>query len=209
MRAHCPVILKIAHLGRGFWCARPVAAGWEMTMNRVVAIALCGLSLGACSGMPSMPSFSLPTAAPAATTVQFESEPAGAEAKTSTGQTCRTPCSLTVAANEFTATFTHQGYQPQTVPVRIVPSNEPIDPNTGEVPPPRLVPNPVYVELQPAPPPAARKPARSQRPRATTSSSSSAPRPAATRPPATSAPPPPPAPAPAPAAPWPPPPPAR
>jgi hypothetical protein len=179
-------------------------------MNRVVIIALCGLGAGlaGCSGMPSMslPSFSLPSAAPAATTVQFESEPAGAEAKTSTGQTCRTPCSLTVAANEFTASFTHPGYQPQTVPVRIVASNEPIDPNTGEVPPPRLVPNPVYVELQPAPPTPARKPAASKRPRAATSTPAAtppkAPRPAA-RPTAPSAPP---APEPAPAAAWPPPP---
>jgi len=183
-------------------------------MNRPVAIALGALSLalGACSGMPSMPSFSLPSAAPAATTVQFESEPAGAEAKTSTGQTCRTPCSLAVAANEFTATFTHPGFQPQTVPVRIVPSNEPIDPNTGEAPSPRLVPNPVYVELQPGPPPAAaRKPSPNKRPRATTTSSSGstpAARPAA-RPAAASAPPPPPAPQPAPAAAWPPPPPSR
>ena len=185
-------------------------------MNRAVAIALGALSLtlslalGACSSMPSMPSFSLPSAAPAATTVQFESEPAGAEAKTSTGQTCRTPCTLTVAANEFTATFTHPGYQPQSVPVRIVPTNEPIDPNTGEAPSPRLVPNPVYVELQPAPPQAARKPSPNKRPRATTTSSNTstpAARPAA-RPPA-SAPPPPPAPQPAPAAAWPPPPPSR
>ena len=56
--------------------------------------------------------------------MQFESEPAGAEARTSLGQTCRTPCSLAVAANEFTVSFTLPGYQPQTVPVRIVTSTE-------------------------------------------------------------------------------------
>ena len=62
--------------------------------------------------------------------MQFESEPAGAEARTSTGQTCRTPCSLAVAASEFTVSFALPGYQPQTVPVRVVASTEPRDPNS-------------------------------------------------------------------------------
>ena len=171
-------------------------------MKRTVAIAACGFSLAGCSGlsMPSMPSFSL--GSPAPTTIQFESEPAGAEARTSTGQACRTPCSLAVAASEFTVAFTLQGFQPQTVPVRIAASTEPIDPNTGMAPAPRMVPNPVYVELVAAPPqPAARKrpPARPrpQQPAAT------APRPAAPAPAPPAAPA---APAPAPAAAWPPPP---
>ena len=130
-------------------------------MNRVVAITALTLTLGACSGGSSwIPE--LPRGTPAATTVQFESEPAGAEARTSQGQACRTPCSMAVAANEFSVTFTQPGFQPQTVPVRVVTSNEGLDPNTGEVPPPRLAPNPVYVELMPgAPPPPA---ARSRRP---------------------------------------------
>ena len=99
-------------------------------MKRTVAIAACGFGLAGCSGlsMPSMPSF--PLGSPPATTIQFESEPAGAEARTSTGQACRTPCSLAIAANEFTVAFTLQGFQPQTVPVRIAASTEPIDPNT-------------------------------------------------------------------------------
>ena len=117
------------------------------TMKRIVAIAACGLSLAACSSMPSWMSFDLPKGATAATTMQFESEPAGAEARTSLGQTCRTPCSLAVAANEFTVSFTLPGYQPQTVPVRIVTSTE--VGTEGEAAPPRLVPNPVFVELTP------------------------------------------------------------
>ena len=88
-------------------------------MKRTVAIAVCGLSLAGCSGMPSMPSFSLPGFGPATTTVQFELEPAGAEARTSTGQTCRTPCSLAVTSTEFTVGFGLAGYQSQTIPVRI------------------------------------------------------------------------------------------
>ena len=128
-----------------------------------------------------------------ATTVQFESEPVGAEARvTAGGQSCRTPCAMAIAADEFTVTFTLAGYQPQTVPVRISSSNEPIDPATGQAPVPRMVPNPVYVELLPGAPPVAarKKPAAPAKKRPTT-----APRPA----PAAAAP------APAPAAAWPPP----
>lgn len=138
--------------------------------------------------------FDLPKSAPAATTMQFESEPAGAEARTSIGQSCRTPCSLAVSANEFTVTFMLAGYQPQTVPVRVVaPSDSTRDPNS-EPDAPRLVPNPVFVQLQPAaPPPAAhKKPPAKKKPKA-------APKPAPT------AMAPEPAPAPAPASPWPPP----
>lgn len=166
-------------------------------MKQLVAIAVCGLTLGACSGMPSMPQFGLPTGAPGPTTLQFESEPAGAEAKTSQGQTCRTPCAMSVSASEFTVTFTHPGYQPQTVPVKVAQMNEPLDPEFGP-PAPRMVPNPVYVELQPAPPPSTARRRQQAPPK---------PRPAArpAPPPAAMAP----APAPAPASPWPPPPGAR
>ena len=129
-------------------------------MRQIVVIAACGLSLGACSSMPSWMQFDLPKAAPSATTMQFESEPAGAEAKTSLGQSCRTPCSLAVSANEFTVSFSLQGYQPQTVPVRIVTSTE-VSPE-GETGAPRLVPNPVFVELQPGGAPARRPPAVAQ-----------------------------------------------
>jgi hypothetical protein len=140
----------------------------------------------------------LPKGAGATTTMQFESEPAGAEAKTSTGQACRTPCSLAVTASEFTVNFSLPGYQSQTVPVRVVSSADPRDATTeGEMPPARLVPNPVFVELQPAPaaPPARRRPTPVAKPKP-------APKPA----PTAMAPAAPPPPAPAPASPWPPPP---
>ena len=112
--------------------------------------------------MPSWMQFDTPgfmKSAPAATTMQFESEPAGAEAKTSFGQTCRTPCTLEVTASEFSVSFALPGYQPQTVPVRVVTSAEP----DGEAS--RLVPNPVFVELLPhGPPPAvAKKPAPAEK----------------------------------------------
>jgi hypothetical protein len=137
--------------------------------------------------------------APAATTMQFESEPAGAEARTSIGQSCRTPCSLAVTANEFTVTFTLPGHQPQTVPVRVVVAAEQDANSTDpDATAPRLVPNPVFVQLQStaaAPPVAHRKPPPPKKPKP-----KPAPRPAPT------AMAPEPAPAPAPASPWPPPP---
>jgi hypothetical protein len=172
-------------------------------MKRIAAIAACGLSLAACSSMPSFdwPSLpSLPKPAPSATTMQFESEPAGAEAKTSLGQSCRTPCSLAVSANEFTVSFTLQGYQPQTVPVRVVASTE-VSPE-GETSAPRLVPNPVFVELQPGGAPGRRPPAVAQskpKPKPAPRPATSAPRAAPTAM-APSAP----APEAAPASPWPP-----
>jgi hypothetical protein len=172
-------------------------------MKRVVVIAACGLSLAACSSLPSWMQFDLPKPAPATTTMQFESEPAGADAQTSLGQSCRTPCALDVAANEFSVTFSLPGYQPQTVPVRVVGSpDNTSDPNStpqGEGgAAPRLVPNPVFVQLQPiAPPkpPPKRRPAAKKKP---------APKPAPRPAPTSMAPAP--APAPAPASPWPPPP---
>lgn len=178
-----------------------------LAMKRALAIAACGLSLAGCSSMPSWMQFELPKAAPAATTMQFESEPAGAEARTSTGQSCRTPCSLAVTASDFTVNFSLQGYQPQNVPVRVVTSTETVDPDAGQSSSgPRLVPNPVFVELQPAaPPPTARRRTAPSQPRAATTTTR--PKPPAQRPaPSAMAPQPAPAPAPAPASPWPPPP---
>jgi len=158
-------------------------------MKRVVAIAACGISLAACSSMPSWMQFETPSfmkSAPAATTMQFESEPAGAEARTSLGQACRTPCTQTVTANEFTVNFSLPGYQPQTVPVRVVASADGSDAEGA-----RLVPNPVFVELQPAGP-AAKKPAPAKKkPKAAPRAAPTAMAPE-------------PAPAPAPASPWPP-----
>jgi hypothetical protein len=141
-------------------------------MRRVIVIAATSIALGACSNM-SMPSFEMPglSSTPATSTVEFESEPAGADVKTSTGQTCRTPCALAVAANELSATFTLNGYQAQTIPVRMSSSAEGKDPMTGQVSPPRLTPNPVYAELMVAapvrkpPPPVAAKPAPKKKPK--------------------------------------------
>src|SRR5438874_4046803 len=110
-------------------------------MSRVIAIMVCGFMLTACSA--TMPSLSLDfmKSAPQAETLAIESEPPGAEAKTSVGQSCRTPCQLPAQpGREFSVTLALSGYQPQTVSVR--PEAD------GATAPPRLRPNPVHVDLQ-------------------------------------------------------------
>jgi PEGA domain len=110
-------------------------------MSRVIAIMACGFMLTACSA--TMPSLSLDfmKSAPQAETLAIESEPPGAEAKTSIGQSCRTPCQLPVQpGREFSVTLALSGYQPQTVSVR---------PEAyGASATPRLAPNPIHVTLQ-------------------------------------------------------------
>ena len=88
--------------------------------------------------------------APPEVPVQLDSVPQGAEAKTSLGPSCKTPCSVPVAAPDsgFTVTFTLDKYLPATVPVQVIR-------NTGAFntsPPVVMDPNPVVAELQPAPP---------------------------------------------------------
>src|SRR5271157_5490036 len=107
-------------------------------MNRVILVAVCAFSLAACS--VSLPSFL--SSSPLTEPLRFESKPVGANVKTSSGQTCRTPCELAVQVTpEMSVTFAHDGYQPQTIPVRSEASGGPSVR--------RLAPNPVYAELLP------------------------------------------------------------
>jgi hypothetical protein len=164
------------------------------TIYRALAMA-SGCALAACSSGSDF----FTASAPPVMTLQFESEPPGAEVKTSTNQTCRTPCALAVPAADLTATYTLKGFQAQTVPVKLQPPEVP-----RENPNPSFTPNPVYAELQvasPAKKPAARRPV-AQKPAPRTAAG--APTATSTRPrptPAASAPA---APPPAAASPWPP-----
>jgi hypothetical protein len=126
-----------------FWReAADAAQVW--IMSRVIAVTACGFMLAACS--TTMPSLDFMKSAPQAESLAIESEPPGAEAKTSLGQSCRTPCQLSVQpGSEFSVTLALSGYQPQTVSVR--PEAE------GATAAPRLAPNPVHVDLQAAAPP--------------------------------------------------------
>src|SRR6266446_2964798 len=115
-------------------------------MGRLIAVVAWGFMLAACSA--TMPNLNLDfmKSAPQAETLAIESEPPGAEAKTSLGQSCLTPCQLSVQpGSEFSVTLALSGYQPQTVSVR--PEAE------GATAAPRLAPNPVHVDLQAVAPP--------------------------------------------------------
>ena len=63
-------------------------------MHRVIAIAVAGASLAGCSSF-SMDYFK---SAPPPVQVQLESVPSGADATTSVGPGCKTPCSVSVPA---------------------------------------------------------------------------------------------------------------
>jgi len=103
-------------------------------MSRVIAVVACGFTLAACST-----SLESQRPLPAKQSLWIESQPPGAEAKTSLGQSCRTPCGLEMQGmDEFSLTLTLKGYQPQTVSVR-----------KDEADSSKLAPNPVKVELQP------------------------------------------------------------
>jgi PEGA domain len=125
-----------------------------------------------------MPSLDFFKSSPPTESLRIESEPPGADAKTTQGQTCRTPCELTVqGGGDLSVTFALNGYQPQTVALRS-------DQAEG-----KLSPNPLYVELQAAAAPAPAKKKTLKKKPATAAATQPAPAPA----PATAAFPPPPA----------------
>jgi hypothetical protein len=126
-------------------------------MRRVFAIAVAGLGLAGCS------SFSTDyfKSTPPTMQIQLESTPPGADARTSLGPGCKTPCAVTVPAPEssFTVSYSLNRFQPVTVPVQV--SGSPgnfLSPSTTKIDP-----NPVVAELQPAAPPKSDR--KSMRPR--------------------------------------------
>jgi hypothetical protein len=83
--------------------------------------------------------------------VRLESSPPGADARTSLGPSCKTPCSVSVPVTDnFTVSYALDRFQPQTVAVKTTQI-------PGDFANPASVatdPNPVFAELQPnAPPP--------------------------------------------------------
>lgn len=123
-------------------------------MARFIAVTACGLTLAACSMSGSSLDFF--KSAPPTETLRVESEPPGADARTSQGQSCRTPCELTVPVEgEIAVSFALNGYQPQTLQVR--PEASPTTSGDAGKSGGRLQPNPVYAELQPLKPPGKKK----------------------------------------------------
>src|SRR6201996_2908510 len=85
-------------------------------MRRLIVIAAAGLSLAGCSSF-SMGDYFKST--PPTVQVQLDSTPPGADARTSIGPGCKTPCSVTlpIAAETtgFAVTFELNKYLPATV----------------------------------------------------------------------------------------------
>ena len=113
-------------------------------------VALATVLAGCSSSSLSMPDWmSFHSAPPPPAALQFESDPPGADVRTAQGQTCLTPCSLTVPPENQSVSFAKNGFLPQTVQVTVrMPEHGMFD-----NPPPDIQPNPVAVVLQPAPPP--------------------------------------------------------
>jgi hypothetical protein len=119
-------------------------------MRRVIVIAAAGFSLAGCSSFPSL-SMDYFKSAPPVVQVQLDSVPPGADARTSLGPGCKTPCSVSVPAPDtgFSVSYTLNRFQPVTVPVQVV--HIPGDLSTPAST--NIDPNPVVAELQPAGPP--------------------------------------------------------
>jgi hypothetical protein len=118
-----------------------------MIMRSVLALASIAGLLAGCSSF-SLDSFK---PAPQLVAVQLESAPPGADATTSLGPGCKTPCSVSIPAPDagFTVTFALPKFQPVTVPVQVIR-------NPGDFTTPAttvIEPSPVFAELRPAGPP--------------------------------------------------------
>ena len=138
---------------------------------RVVLIVAAGLCLAGCSSTDFFK--------PPQVTLQMDSTPPGADAVTSIGPGCKTPCSVQVPADKnFTVTYNLAKYEPATVEVTIVKQSgaDPI-----------LDPNPAVVELVAVTPP--KKPRHRSRPKPKAAAAPAAP--PAEAPAAAAAPPPP------------------
>jgi hypothetical protein len=142
-------------------------------MCRIIAIAVTGASLAGCSSL----SFDSFKSAPPMVKVALESVPPGADATTSLGPACKTPCSIDVPAPDagFSVTFASPKFQPVTVPVQVIR-------NPGDFASPAttiIEPSPVFAELRPAAPPAkVRKPMRPKKPKPPEAAAAPAPAPA-------------------------------
>jgi hypothetical protein len=123
-----------------------------LPMRRVIVIAVAGFSLAGCGSL----SWDAFKSTPPIVQVRLESVPPGADALTSLGPGCKTPCSVGIAASDssFSVTYTMNRFQPVTMPVQVtqIPGDLTTSGST------RIDPNPVVAQLQPSGPPP--KPAR-------------------------------------------------
>jgi hypothetical protein len=139
-------------------CAAVVAVGrriWRLSTrvdlaagDRALAIVICSVGLASCSSF-AMPGFDAFKSKPTTTLLLIQSTPAGAQAQTSLGQTCRTPCTMQIgAAEDFTVSFALNGYMPQTLTVHSAMSAG----GFTTAPSPVLDPPSLFATLEPATP---------------------------------------------------------
>lgn len=132
---------------------QPVGEGTNMHVTRLIAVMACGLGLSSCASF--MPSLDFFASKPTSAMLSIESDPPGAEARTSLGTTCRTPCTQQVPLTaDITVSYALNGYTPQAITVH---------PSADAGAAALLDPNPAFAELKPAAPPP--KPAVAKRPR--------------------------------------------
>ena len=147
-------------------------------MTRVFVVLAGALALAGCSSfapgnlLPSMSLPTLPLGSGGGTAVRLDSNPPGADARTSLGPGCRTPCAVNVPATEgFNVTFTLAGFETQTVQVSALRSGGlGSEPTTIEV-----TPNPVFADLAPAAPAVAAKTKRPAKPKPRSTAKAAAP----------------------------------
>ncbi|WP_213772931.1 hypothetical protein [Bradyrhizobium sp. dw_78] len=141
-------------------------------MRRIIVIAAAGFGLAGCSSF-SMDMFK---STPPTVQVQLDSTPQGADAKTSLGPGCKTPCTVSVSPPDtgFSVTYSMDKFVPATVPVTVV--HIPADFSTPAST--NIDPNPVVAELQPAGPPPKASRRRAIRPRSPKPPTGAAPAPA-------------------------------
>src|ERR1700761_5127575 len=135
-----------------------------LSMRRVILITAAALSLAGCSSF-SMGDYFKST--PPTVQVQLDSTPPGADARTSIGPGCKTPCSVTLPVSPettgFTVNYTLNKYLPATVQALI--TRVPGDfSNPGSI---TVDPNPVVATMESAgPAPKARRVMRPKKPKA-------------------------------------------
>jgi hypothetical protein len=137
-------VRRAAELIAGVGSARAAGRGCIIMGRIIIAALVCGIVSGCSSALPSLDFFK---SSPSTETLRIASEPPGAEAKSTSGQSCKTPCELEVQpGSDQSITLALNGYQPQTVPLRQDGGD------TG-----KLGPNPVIVKLQTLAPVATKK----------------------------------------------------
>ena len=87
----------------------------------IIVAAVVGVSLTGCSSALSSNSSSEQLQS-----LKFESDPPGAEIHTAQGQTCKTPCELTVPSHEQTVIISKDDYMQQTFHVTLGPAAGPL-----------------------------------------------------------------------------------